>query len=296
MKNLNSKIEDSNKLITEVFMKYKNPVIMTSFGKDSVVLIDLISRLVNKMPDCICHKEPFFPKKYRFCQLFAEVYGLTVYDFPPLATAIQSKETEKGEEIEILNYYGCSLTDELKTYILPTGIIEPVKDKEFLCGLNDLYLKPTGGMQFKWDCMFIGHKSSDTDIFFDSLELHSDIVDENGLAPDLIYPLRYWTDADIWEYSKQFKIPQNDKRYPLDLLWQMSQGKLNSLDDSSEPEAFFRNQYKDFTFNPDYIETCTLCMSKKQPETVLCPKLNKEVPNVSSKLNYVESQKYKHFG
>jgi 3'-phosphoadenosine 5'-phosphosulfate sulfotransferase (PAPS reductase)/FAD synthetase len=264
--NLNKKIDKALLLIEDVLSTYKKPVIMSSFGKDSMVMIDLI-RKVNKNVPCISHKEPFYPKKYEFANKVIENLELTNYDFPPCGTAIQQKENE----IEIVNYYNCGD----KVYMLPTGVIEPDYNRPYLCGFIDLFLKPTGTFNYVWDCCFVGHKSSDEDIFFDSLELK---VDKTKLSntTDIIFPLRYFTDNDIWEYTDKFNVMWNDKRY----------------DRGQSPEKeTFRHQFKDMTYNPDYFEACTKCMNKTESEQIFCPKFKHLVQNISSKLPYQEALK-----
>jgi 3'-phosphoadenosine 5'-phosphosulfate sulfotransferase (PAPS reductase)/FAD synthetase len=261
---LNNKIDKALELIENSLKEYKKPVIMTSFGKDSMVMIDLI-RKINKDIPCISHKEPFFPKKYAFSNKVAEELNLTVYDYAPYGTAVQ----EKNGEVEIMNYYNFKNSG----YALPTGIIQPKENEPFLCGLFDIYLKPTGHFNFAWDACFIGHKSSDSDIFYESLELKVDIQKHEN-DPDLIFPLRYFTHNDIWEYTDKYNVMWNDKRYD------------RGQDETKEK---FRNQFKDTTYNCDYFECCTKCLNKNEKEEVYCPKFKETVPNVSNKINYLDS-------
>ena len=268
---LDNKIQKALELIESSLSNYKKPVIMSSFGKDSMVMIDLI-RQVNKNIPCLSHKEPFFPKKYEFTNKVAQELDLIVYDFQPYSTALQAR----GDEVEVLNYYNCGE----KFYVLPTGIIEPDYNESYLCGFLDLLLKPCGSFNFPWDCCFIGHKSTDTDIFYDSLELKCDTAKLSNTT-DMIFPLRYFTDKDIWEYTDKYNVMWNDKRY--------DRGQAEHKDK-------FREQFKDTTYNPDYFEACTKCLNKNNDETVFCPKMQVKVKNISNKVRYQEELKFDYFG
>ncbi|NJL09621.1 MAG: hypothetical protein HC908_03755, partial [Calothrix sp. SM1_7_51] len=70
------------------------------------MLVDIIRKI--KYLPCIFNKEPFFPTKYEFANQVIKDWNLTVYDFPPMRTFIQSIILEDDkEEIEIVNYYEC---------------------------------------------------------------------------------------------------------------------------------------------------------------------------------------------
>lgn len=232
---LNKKIDYSLNLINEQINKHRNPVVMTSFGKDSMVLMDLVRKVDKNLP-YLFHREALKPKKYRFSNEVIEKWDLTVYDFPPVQSAVQYTRLPDGTlEFEIQNWYSFGNY----TYTVPTGIIESDSD-DCCCGLQIL-TKPKGQHEFIWDLVFIGHKSSDTDVFYESLELKTDVKNDIKDAPVTVFPLKDWTDEDIWEYSRQYNVPQNMERYG---------------------QKEFRNQSSDFTYNPDYFETCIKCINK----------------------------------
>jgi len=284
---MQAKIEKTKELIQQGLQEYKNPVVFSSFGKDSIVLLHLI-RQFSDIP-VVFHKEPFFPRKYEFANKLIQDWDLTVYDFPPFQCAVQSTFLDdETEEIEIVNYHDCSLNPELiRFYVIPTGIITPQSsDSPFLCALNDILLKPKGRFSFPWDCCFVGHKSSDTDVFYDSIELNT-YIQENDNAPDWIFPLKDWTDEDLWKYTNENNLPWNKYRY--------YRGEADRPK-SMEGVKIFRGQYRDMTYNPDYFETCFNCISKRNPDMVKCPKTGKMVRNVSEKCNYIEPHKFEYFG
>lgn len=267
-------IEKTLKIIQETISQHNNPVIMSSFGKDSLVLLDLIRKIDTSFP-VIFHRESIEPRKYRFANSIIEKLDLTVYDFPPMQSAVQEKKLDNGEiEVEIQNFYCMGNY----SYTCPTGIIESSIGH---CGLNIL-TKPKGLNEFKWDLVFIGHKSSDTDQFYDSLELADYTVRPKPDAPTLCFPLKDWTDKDIWQYIDDNNLDWDRNRY----------------DRGQSPERkTFRNQFRNVCSNPDYFETCTRCISKFTDKKVYCPMFEKEIDNISDQVLYLdEAPKFSYFG
>jgi hypothetical protein len=258
MLTLESKIDKTYELMKKVLSVYRNPVVMSSFGKDSMVMLDLIMRAFLKFP-VLFHREPFFPEKYKFANQMIEAGDYTVYDYPPSGTSL----IKNGPVMEIVNWYSVGS----KFSYLPTGIKEPEAGKPFLCGLRDLYRKPTAqNFSFPWDLVFIGHKNSDRDVILGAVPLAVDLK-QNVNGPDYFFPLRHFTDEDIWEYHKKFDVPVHVERY--------------------DPTNGFAER-KDVSANPDYFPACTLCMDRDQPKSVHCPLIDQQISNISAELQYTE--------
>jgi len=236
--------------------KHTSPVVYSSFGKDSMVMLDLVRRAGYHLP-IIFHREAFDPKKYEFANQVIQRNGYTVYDWPP-----QYMEVSKSPEgeFEIINRHQVRHGVDY----LPIGIRPPVKGKPFLCGLEDFYRKPTGTFSFPWDLGFVGHKSVDIDPMLGPVPLVTDYIN-NSPACSLAFPLRYFTNEDIWEYTVSEGLPISRKRY-------------NSKDGYRE--------FQDTTWNPDYFTCCVACMDKDAPARVPCPKTGGNTINVSQSLNW----------
>jgi hypothetical protein len=70
--------------LTGVLVQYKNPAIMCSFGKDSMVMLHLMRKFNLPLP-IVFYRDPWFPKKYDFAdRMIAEwgLYPLTVLPKP----------------------------------------------------------------------------------------------------------------------------------------------------------------------------------------------------------------------
>ena len=248
--------------IEKIINEYKKPAIMCSFGKDSMVLLHLIRSKGINLP-VIFHREPFYSEKYEFANRIIKDWDLTVYDYSPIDTAV----FKKNGFIEILNYYQTGAG----SMILPTGITEPDYIKKYLCGLKDLLQKPLGSYIYPWDVVFVGHKSSDVDPLQGEVKLHLDLK-INVSSVDLAFPLKDWTDNNIWDYIEKNDVPYQMNRY---------------VD---------RKEISDKTYNSDYFPACTRCLDKDSPAQVEFPKLNMTINNISSLVKQIEDIKFDYYG
>lgn len=262
MRTLDDKIELARRRIEQVISLYKKPVVMCSFGKDSMVLLHLLK---GYMLPVIFHREPFFPRKYDFANKVIRDWNLTVYDYPPQATSL----FEKNGNIEVMNHYQVGESQML----LPTGIQEP--KNVFICGLKDLIQKPLGSFEYPWDVVFIGHKNSDVDPLQGKIPLHVDHKINPGSC-DMAFPIREWTDEDIWNYAEKFEVPIHHERYEkVDGKWR---------------------ERADKTLNPDYFPACVRCLDRREKATVFCPKLQCEISNLSGQARYTEMNEFNYYG
>lgn len=252
--------EQALNFIEKTLTRFKNPAVMCSFGKDSLVVLHLTHR-VRKLP-VIFHREPFFAKKYRYANEVIEKWNLTVYDYPPHKTAIQ----QVGDEVEIVGYYDIGGD---KYVALPTGLCEPNENEVPLCALHDVYLKPKGRFAYPWDCVVHGHKSCDVDPFHGHVPLAADVA-LNLDTSTPIFPLREWSHADVWEYIEKHNLPIHHDRY------EKVGGEWREKSDKS--------------LNPDYFPACSACM-RRGGSSVYCPRFDCEISNVSSQLQWVEPKK-----
>jgi hypothetical protein len=243
----------------------ERPAVMCSFGKDSMVLLHLVRTEGFNLP-VIFHREPFLPRKYYFSRKVIALWNLTIYDFPPLQTAVQ----EHGGNYEIVNYYPAGA----RPCLVPTGLTAPAAGEKPLCALHDIYLKPTGTFNYPWDVVFHGHKSSDVDPVYGPVPLSADFA-RNIDSASAAFVLRHFTDEDIWTYTERFKLPVHDERY-------------------EKADGAWRER-ADRTQNPDYFPACWACMVK-DGGAVPCPRLGGlETANVSAQLRWAKREEPAYF-
>ena len=264
---MKEKIKKSIELIKENLATSINPIIWSSFGKDSIVLIDLINKIDNTVP-VLFQKEYICPEKYEHADRFIKKYNLTVYSFPPISTAVQYTDFEGSVEYEVQNYY--SLTNG-KTFTIPTGIVDNPNSK--VCCLKSIYMKPNAHVNYMWDMQFIGHKDCDDDAFYESIKLSDYTYEKEGI-PKTVFPLKDWTHEDIWQYIDDHNLDYNRNRY-------IRTGKS------------WRGQQKDTTYNPDYFECCLECMKPNRTK-VNCPVMQQEINSVSSAIRYATAPRVEY--
>ena len=242
-------VDETLGYIEEILSDSKSPILMSSFGKDSMVMLDLVRKIEN-IP-ILFFKEPFFPKKYSFANRIIEDWNLTVYDYQPFATDTISK----NGSFEINNFYSLPNGNYLQ---LPTGIEKRKEGEDYLCAFNDILNKPTAqDYKFKWDLVFLGHKSSDKDPIFGDIPIKEQTVKYNGFT--LSMPLKDWADKDIWDYIEENNVPYNEKRYDNE------------------------NGYKEFsdrTYNNDYYPACYECLDPNNSGEVFCPILQRNIKHI----------------
>jgi hypothetical protein len=256
---LDEKIADALDIIESACSSFERPVVMSSFGKDSMVMLDLIKRSGRKLP-LIFHRETAaLPRKFSFANEVIEREGYTVYDYMPSRTAV----VKAGDDVDIVSFYQIGPHQQDPPHMwMPAGIEKMEEGKPHLCALHDFYQRPTGTCQYWWDVTLVGHKDSDENKWLGKVPLNHDIAEIEG-GTYLAFPIRAFTDADVWEYIERFHVPFNEKRY----------------------------RDHDLEFDNDHYPACTRCLDRDEPATVHCPKLNRMVPNFSASVRYYEMQK-----
>lgn len=252
MKTLEDKIAHAKHLIFE--WGAGNAVLLCSFGKDSMVLLDLIRQVLPlRERSChaypipvIYHRYPYFPAKHQFAEGVIRSWALEVYDFPPLHCGVKCNE----HRLELVARYqlGKSAID------VPINTEAPLARRPFVCGLEWLLRPKTMGSQFPWETVFIGHKSSDVDPYEGPVPLKYDQTQSVSAGVNLVFPLRHWTDNDVWDYTEANRVPYDKRRYQ------------------------DRAELADKWLNPDYVHACTACIDPRETrKTVPCPKLGGEL-------------------
>ena len=251
------KLARSKRLIAAWMKSYQNPCVLWSGGKDSTVLLHILRGLGHDLP-VVTFQEPWQRGRLAYTQKIAAEWNLTLYDFPPSELGLN----RGNGRIDIMQRF------QLENFSLWLARgTEPPRDGEpFQCAI-DWLKRPVGGMQFPWDAAFHGQKSSDEDPCSGRVPLASDI-NANPLCPAALYPLRDWTDADIFTYSEIHRLELDPLRY----------GRVDG------EMAVLHN---DKLGNPDYYRTCTRCLDPDQPGVVECPKLLGQINNVSATAPWV---------
>jgi 3'-phosphoadenosine 5'-phosphosulfate sulfotransferase (PAPS reductase)/FAD synthetase len=231
------------------------PALMCSFGKDSMVLLHLVRETIGLVP-LIYHRHPWFTFKNEFADHVINSWALEVYDYPPMACGVKVN----ADRLELVSRYPFGLSGMMD---IPLNTEQPVPRRPFVCGLEFIRRPKTVVAQFPWKSVLIGHKSSDVDPYEGAVPLKSDtaVVGHTKIA----FPLRDWTDTDVWEYIEKHKVPYDKRRY------------------------HGRGELADKWCNPDYIHACTNCVDPRETQdTVWCPKFKRQVRNLGDEVLRLE--------
>lgn len=272
MTNIVTKCDDARRLIESCWREFRAPAIMCSFGKDSLAMLHLVRGMGYELP-VVFNREPWFPRKYAYAnQLIAE-WDLTVHDFPPATIAL--RENEQPTPTERIDFvcnwsFGSGLT-----LAGVMGARTPAPGEKYLCGLRDVLFRPRGSLQSSpWDVLLIGSKASDSKSAGNISALCYDI--KRSPAGALAFPLRRWTDSDVWQYLEENGAPIDHGRY--------------------EKDSTGWHERADARGNVDLWPVCTRCMDKSNPASVHCPRLGHDVNNVAGSVPWDNRKLSEYFG
>ena len=251
-------IENSKRLIQTMLERFSRPCVLWSGGKDSMVLLHLV-RAFRKDIDVVCWREPWMPEKQEFANRIIKLWNLTVWDWHPQRVSF----CKGNDRVDILNWYNWGASPVM----LARGTERPVEGKPWLCARDTFLARPLQSFVPPWDLGFHGHRSSDVDLCSGSIPLEVDMMNTPGTIPT-VFPLRHWSDDDIFEYTEEQKLPIDLHRYrKVGAKWEV-----------------LPYQEK----NPDFYPTCVKCLDEDEGEFVQCPKLNAQINNIS---NFVKWEK-----
>jgi hypothetical protein len=200
-------------------------------------------------------------KKYEFADLIIHLWNLKVYDYPPTVTDIVSLG-DKFDGVEFRKFGNTALV-----YVAIE--LHPPTDNYFSCAIEEILNKPTiPSFEYKWDLTLSGHKSSDTDPILGDIPLKYDKVQFGTTT--VFYPLKDWTDSEVWQYITENNVPYDKRRY--------------------DPNNNFKEQ-QDKTYNNNYHFACTDCLNPNKDKKVWCRLAGKEVENIGATIDYKDKLK-----
>lgn len=221
------------------------PIVLCSFGKDSLVLLHLCLRQ-RKVP-VMFFRFPKFHEKHAHAMEVMRKWDLEVYDMWPRV----SLEYQRGSFFEVLHGY---FTGSNEAIFLFSGIRERKEhETRYLCAVDDLLNRPRSREHdYPWDVTFHGHKGTDDPELGESGKIVAPVSQLGNTR--LVVPFIDWTDQDIWDYIRKYDLPYDRQRYDA----------------------------RDETVSPDKYPTCFRCLDTRlKGETIVCPKYEVPMQNVA---------------
>jgi hypothetical protein len=251
-----NKIKEWNK-------RWPRAVVLWSGGKDSTALLHLIRYGAEIDTPVIQYRQPKFRERYAYSDRLIKEWDLEVYEYPPMKVALaDGPDVNTGEvRFDMLHYFQWGRD----CVILSLGTEKPKEGEKFLCGVTDFLQRPTGTFNWPWGAVYIGTKFEDTDLIKGHVPLAQDIRIVDG-SPVSLYPMRDWTDDEIFWYLEDNGIEPDPTRYVKE-----NQNWKNNPDKS---------------LNADFYPTCFNCVNRHLDRHVHCPKLNATITNISDMAPY----------
>lgn len=225
---LEDRIAEAEEIIHQRLELSHHPIIMSSFGKDSIVLIDLIRNAGKtgkrdgiQVPVLWFRQDmPEQSHRFKFAYEVIKLWGLRVHDYwpegvvplPVLVTSGDNTLADMPEKrFQLAFRYSNGLTPEGRPGYFIVNALTTNKLGTCYFDLAANMKQPRGPYPYAWDCTFIGHKEADTDLAWKGVHVPGEGT--RCGATRFSYPLRQWTDSDIWEYTHKFNLPINHDRY-----------------------------------------------------------------------------------
>lgn len=239
-------IRQTSGFIAEQLATSEKPCALSSFGKDSMVLLWLIRE---QKPDIdVLYFDAFpSPTKHEFAHKIIQKWGLSVHS--PVARGRDA--VTNGDHLELAELH--ELAPGQFTYFPIEAEAEYVPDENCLCGLEKLTTEVSPECEFHFDAAFVGIRGDDVDPTWGDGAPPSYVI-HRGDNFRLVYPLKNWTEKDIWQATDLLEIPQNWARYS-------------------------RNE---MAANNDYYPLCTKCLGSDSG--VICPQTNLPLPGMRATL------------
>lgn len=234
---LTHKVDAALALLEPVLLQARRPVVLCSFGKDSIVLLHLCLRI--RPVQVLFFRFAQFHEKHLHAYQVMKDWNLEVYDmWPSSATYYQS-----GAFFEVLHAYPTG--DQGHIHLFSGIRAYRETDARYLCAVQDLLHRPMASSEYPWDVTIHGHKGTDDPELGASGAITNQISQLGGTR--LVVPFVDWTDEDIWAYIRHYNLPYDKQRYDA----------------------------KDETTSPDKYPTCYRCLDGAyRGALVPCPKQN----------------------
>lgn len=238
-------------LIASCASNQNDAVVLSSFGKESLVLLELSREAGVSLP--IGYFElGLVRRKHLFAQRVIATRKLDIIPLHPHRTS----------QVRGLNdtslAYGFNLVCGSSFRILVT--FEEGEEQNFICGLHSPVLRSGDHPPYPWNMLINGRRRTDRDVSLGSLRWGR-CVEPISPHSSIVMPLLNWEDKDVYYYLSSRQIDPDYSRY-------------------EQQGASLRSRV-DMQSNPDHAPFCIRCLAAKKGASVACPKIGSNVISFS---------------
>lgn len=235
------KVAQTRLFVRHALAKAQKPAVLCSFGKDSMTVLHFVREQRPDVP-VIYFRAFDHPTKHKFADEQIKALNLNIVEPLPYFRDVISN----GKSVQLIEAFAPGINFHFPI----ESEAEYLPDSKSHCAVERLQA-PTDPSAWEYDCLFIGHRGDDIDAFWGGeIGAHYERVEFEYV--EIVYPLLYWTEADIWEASRELNIPQNEARYSGDL-----------------------------SANNDYYPLCTNCLKPTGEKQSYCPKTGLMINNIA---------------
>lgn len=175
----------------EILEQAKTPIVLCSFGKDSLLLLAMAREIIQDIPVLWFHRD----RRDAFAEQIIADWNLTVFDYAPADVSI----VPNGDGFSLISDYAFG-----NGAVLP--VLEDIELGEQCCGLLDKQRLINFG--FGWDLTLCGWRTSDHHPVYGA---NQPWIPEDG-APWgntwLMAPIRDMSDAEVYAALDRRGIPR----------------------------------------------------------------------------------------
>jgi len=248
----NQLLEEAIQSISAVVRSAESAAVFTSFGKDSMALLGVLreANLLSAV-QLVSFRHPAFPSRYAFADRIIAQWSLD-----PLIVFHRWNSIIAGNgRVDLL---GTARARGSRIHIPVANMVWQSESKLWSCALDNQLPHGVDLIKLDFDLVLLGSKQSDVDPVVGKVEVRN-VAEQFGGKTSLLFPLRDWTDDDIWDLIRSREIPFDSNRYV-----ESTTGTF--VDDTTYSE------------HSEYLPVCTACVNPANDGEVWCPKFGKSMP------------------
>lgn len=189
VQDIDSKINVAKKLIEVALDKHNNPIVACSFGKNSMVVLHLVRQYYPDVQILFNNTLMEYPETYKFKKAICEKWKLNIIETKPIKTFWQ-----------IVEEYGFPLFSRKGNSDASKNCCRYLKEYPI-----DRVLR-----KYRFNLYFTGLSRHESRLREFSAKKYGNYFYSKRAQHWKCHPIQDWTENDVWEYHKLYKLPHNE--------------------------------------------------------------------------------------